>query len=116
MDWKLGGLILVAALATASAPSHAQVTTGATLVQWEDEDNPMLTGWIKGAAEAWQGAYYASGERLPNWCLPDGKVTVGQVQAVVMKYTRASPEKWHQPATLLVAQALIDSFPCERTE
>ena len=116
MDWKLGGLSLIALLlaASASEPCVAQVTTGATLVEWEDEDNPMLLGWIKGSAETWQGAYYASGEQLQRWCIPDNSVSVGQVQAIVMKHTRAAPEKWHFPASLLVAQALIEAFPCPK--
>lgn len=39
-------------------------------------------------------------------------VTVGQVSAVVAKFLTANPERWSEPAFLLVEEALTKAFPC----
>ena len=41
------------------------------------------------------------------------KVTVGQHCAVVAKYLKANPEKWHQSALSLILEALFEAFPSE---
>ena len=38
-------------------------------------------------------------------------VTIGQLCAVVTKYLKANPEKWHQSALKLVLDALQEAFP-----
>ncbi len=42
---------------------------------------------------------------------PFAEVTVAQVCAVVAKYLKENPEKWNQPAHLLVIEALKKAFP-----
>jgi len=39
------------------------------------------------------------------------QITVGQIWAVVAKYLKDNPEKWSQPASLLVMEALRKAFP-----
>ena len=41
------------------------------------------------------------------------KATHGQLCAVVAKYLKANPEKWHAPAVYLVLMALQEAFPPE---
>jgi hypothetical protein len=51
----------------------------------------------------WDGGWTA--------CVPEG-VEAGQLTAVVKKWLRAHPEKWHVHASGLVARAFEDAFPC----
>lgn len=48
---------------------------------------------------------------FPTHCFPSG-VTYGQLVKVVMKYLEEHPEKLNGSATLLIAQALHEAFPC----
>ena len=41
------------------------------------------------------------------------KATHGQYFAVVAKFLKANPEKWHQSAMILVVDALLEAFPLE---
>lgn len=43
----------------------------------------------------------------------EGK-SVGQLCAVVAKYLKANPEKWHKPAVGLVIEAFREAFPKEQ--
>ena len=51
----------------------------------------------------WDGGWTA--------CVPEG-VEAGQLTAVVKKWLRAHPEKWHVHASGLVARAFQEAFPC----
>lgn len=46
---------------------------------------------------------------------PDG-VTVGQICAAVSQYLKSHPERWHEPANLLVVKALRESFSLNKFE
>jgi Rap1a immunity proteins len=46
-----------------------------------------------------------------NLCI-SGSPTGGQVGTIVAKYLNEHPEEWNRPASLLVARALRQAFPC----
>jgi Rap1a immunity proteins len=45
-------------------------------------------------------------------CIADGKVPVGQLARIVVKWLRDHPERLHEPRSGLVLEALRDAFPC----
>jgi len=47
------------------------------------------------------------------FCIPKD-VIAGQLEAIVIKYVRASPEYWNQPAAQLIMNALHQAFPCKK--
>jgi len=68
--------------------------------------------------EAWKYLGYITGvydatEYLYN--TPD-KVTQRQLAAVVSKYLKNNPEKWNEPAALLVMNALQEAFPLKKSK
>jgi hypothetical protein len=50
--------------------------------------------------------------RLP-YCLPE-QVNNGQIIAVFVKYLKANPEQWHEPAAVLLVDSLSGAFPCHK--
>jgi len=48
-------------------------------------------------------------------CYPSN-VTLGQVNAIVIKYIENNPDKWNQNASFLVSNPLIKTFPCKKTK
>ena len=49
-----------------------------------------------------------------DFCIRTSGVTMGQSRAVVLRYLEIHPELRHQPAGLLVLQALMQAFPCHQ--
>lgn len=47
---------------------------------------------------------------VPLLRLPDG-ATSDQLMAVTKKYLEANPSKWHEPANILLVNALTEAFP-----
>jgi hypothetical protein len=45
-------------------------------------------------------------------CAGDGRVEVGQMIRILLKYIRDNPEKAHWPTAALFALAMKQSFPC----
>lgn len=66
-------------------------------------DSGLFQGMTLGVAES-NGANGV-------WC-PPPVAKYGQFWAVVAKYVKAHPEKWHERASQLVYNALIEAFPC----
>jgi hypothetical protein len=66
----------------------------------------LYQGFVAGAfdAYAWAGML----------CYPDQKVTLGQAEAIVSRYLKANPTKWHLPAVDLIQDALQSAFPCPK--
>ncbi len=60
-----------------------------------------FSGYVIGVYDATEGIVFAT----------QSNVTVGQINAVVGKYLKENPEKWNQPAHLLVIEALQKAFP-----
>jgi hypothetical protein len=57
----------------------------------------------------------AAGQRGPGiYCPPNEGMSVDQTRLIVEKYLRDHPEKLHQDAALLAAEAIIRAFPCTR--
>jgi len=89
---------------------------GNELLAYCEEENPgvwtgMCSGYIEGVMDAsgtlqnWKGF-------KPNFCIPNG-VTLGQVQAIVVKFLKENPELRHHTASGAVLNALFDAFPAE---
>ena len=62
-------------------------------------------GFVSGVTE--------TGNIYQSFCLGEN-VSVAQSVAVVEKYLKEFPEKWNQPAHILVIDALKKAFPCGR--
>ena len=46
-------------------------------------------------------------------CYPKN-VTLGQVNAIVIKYIENNPDKWNQSANYLISAPLMKIFPCKK--
>jgi Rap1a immunity proteins len=64
-------------------------------------------GYVAGVADSY--------EVLGVVCVPS-KVTLGQLQDVVLKYLDAHPEGRHNIAASLVLKALTEAFPCGKAK
>ena len=45
-------------------------------------------------------------------CPKSNNVTIGQVTEIVAKFLKNNPERWDEPATDLVRDALVKAMPC----
>ncbi|GAA0221535.1 hypothetical protein GCM10009125_08290 [Castellaniella daejeonensis] len=105
-------------LALFCAIASASFIDGYQLKKWSDasdrvarnskeisdiHDEAFLIGYIAGASDVGDGLTFCS---PPN-------AKLGQLMGVVRKYLLANPEKWNQPAGLLVLEALKQAFPCK---
>jgi hypothetical protein len=61
------------------------------------------TGYVRAVSEALAVARHA--------CYPPD-VTPQQMNAIVLKYIAANPEKWNRQAISLAATAISEAFPC----
>jgi hypothetical protein len=51
--------------------------------------------------------------KCPNTCA-ESNVTMPQIWAVVSKFLKENPERWNEPAGILVTEAFQEAFPCNR--
>jgi len=51
-------------------------------------------------------------ETCPNVCPKGGMITRVKIRAIVTKYLKENPERWHEDAATLVVEALQKAFPC----
>ena len=99
---------LVIAFATLCRPAMASTTLytdGSDLVEWFDDDEKFFYEtlrftYVRGVADTLNKTYF---------CI-EGGVSVAQLAAIVERYLRENPEKWHEPAPALVARALATRF------
>ena len=108
-------LVGFAMIALTSPRVLAGFYSGNTLVELMRESDKAKTSnrtavnWVKVRE---YGAYilgvYDATELEYN--TPEG-VTIGQIIAIVSKYLKNNPEKWTQPADILVKTALKEAFP-----
>jgi Ssp1 endopeptidase immunity protein Rap1a len=110
--------ILVSTVVVLMLARPAAATTGNELKAWMNEGEAVeaarpgakllkagqYMGYVAGVGEALDGL---------AWCSRPG-VTLGQTMDVVSKYLRDNPEKLHEPAGLLVLNALGNAFPCKK--
>jgi len=66
-----------------------------------DVDITMSRGYVAGIQDSFNGGEF----------LVPPKVKMSQASAVVHKYLKAHPEKWHEAAWVLVVEALKDAYP-----
>jgi len=69
-------------------------------------------GYLQGVQDAHQTFQGWGDLNEPSYCMPDG-VTVGQAQAIVVKYLKENPEDLHHRASGLVLNAFEEAFPGE---
>ncbi len=67
-------------------------------------DYGLFIGYINGVSEALSGL---------SVCIPSGS-TYDQSYAVVAKYLKDNPEKWHLSPFRLTSFALKEAFPCQK--
>jgi hypothetical protein len=68
-------------------------------------NNGVFTGYVVGVIDA---------NRL-NPKHPVGGAKVNELCAIVAKYLKNNPEKWHLSGAVLVAEAINDAFPVKPT-
>ena len=69
------------------------------------QEGALAVGYVIGIVDGFEAAQLL--------CVPD-KVTVEQVIAMVQKTLKESPDKWNQPADVLVLQALKPAWTCKK--
>lgn len=97
-------------LAFAGAAQASGSLVGTMLeAQYQDgEPNAYALGFTYGV---WLGLEAAWKPEESLICAPE-KATASQAAAIVGKYLRDHPEKWHESAEFLVGSALIAAWPC----
>jgi hypothetical protein len=115
LKWIVPALLLMyVAMSAHEAQAQTAFTTGNQLVsrmqEYEKNDKEegsssyfnsgLFVGFVDGVHDATHSKY----------SLHRG-VTVGQLCAVVSKYLKEHPERWSEPASLLVIDALEKAFP-----
>jgi hypothetical protein len=76
-------------------------------------DTGMCTGLILGSSQGLVVGFNFTGATL--FCKPNN-VTNSQYIKIVAKYLNSYPEELHKPVAVLVADALIQAFPCKGAE
>lgn len=68
------------------------------------QEGALAVGYVIGILDGLEGAQLM--------CVPD-KVTIDQVIAMVQKTLKENPDKWNQPADVLVLQA-VKAWTCKK--
>lgn len=67
--------------------------------------------YIHGLIDGMQfGRFFAK-----EYCPPKAGLSVDQAQLVITKYLRGHPEHLHEDAGTLAGPALLDAFPCKKS-
>ncbi|MEO0637651.1 MAG: Rap1a/Tai family immunity protein [Pseudomonadota bacterium] len=121
---------MLAALVGAKASDASTRTAESLLIVCSNENDlgwvAGCEGYIFGSVETWieaSGAasvlwLWSSGEKervrktVVGFCIPT-RMSVKQLTQIVVKYIKANPEEWHEPASYMVREALSNTFPCE---
>lgn len=77
------------------------------------KDAPLCVGFMVGVIDAMEAAQ-AVGATLAGWhaCFPNGHIDVDQAQAVAMRFFHEHQDLRKLPASILVAMAEAQAFPC----
>ena len=106
-------------------PVRADIVDGRTLMVWADEYQKVRAGtgnelsqinvrrfqiYVLGVHDAYTGRL---NDPLGNtlFCSPDG-ATARQISEAVFRYLQRNPELQFESGSVLVASALIETFPC----
>ncbi|NYT36641.1 hypothetical protein ERD78_07140 [Allopusillimonas soli] len=105
---KIPPLVIVAACLF---PSASWARTGNELLSTcQDEYSHMFCmGYVVGSLETW----YTS--NTARFCIPEN-VTQGQLTDITIKYLKNNPESRNLEASLFVASAISEAFPCQQTQ
>ncbi len=112
-------LLAGALLALFAGQANAQIFSGNDLVEDMREvdkyerGHPNLNGVAIGFYQGFVAATFDAYDWAGMLCT-SGQVTLGQAMAVVSRYLKAHPTKWHLPAVELVRKALQSAFPCPK--
>jgi hypothetical protein len=98
--------------------SHASFYDGNRLMQWAEADDRITAGKasIEDLANSSRLYGYVTGVhdgRKDFYCRPS-KVSSGQVVALVKQFLAQHPDKWREPAEVIVGTALTSAFPCPK--
>jgi hypothetical protein len=74
----------------------------------------FTTGFCIGFIKAWMDMSGPMMRASNTACWPGDGVSLGQIRAVVIRYTKRHPELWHEPAPAVIVRANADAFPCAR--
>ena len=101
-----------AAVALACLPASAETATAFYSALWNEcsGDNTFQSGLCMGFVAGISDAMSIAAIKA---CFPPG-VTAGQTADVVKRFLGQHPERRHEAAAGLVAQALSEAFPCKQ--
>lgn len=99
---------LILASALVYGPAHAEFYSGNELLQRLQSDSniekAVALGFVGGVSDAWDRILF---------CPPEG-ATVGQARDIALRYLVINPAKRHNAAAGLVADALMEAWPCQQ--
>ena len=99
-------LAITAVLVCGSA--HAQFYSGNEILRRMQSDSVVdkmiALGFVAGVSDAWEHIMF---------CPPEGSTT-GQTRDIALRYLLLNPSQRHKPAAELVADALMEVWPCAR--
>jgi hypothetical protein len=102
------GLMLAATLAM---PSSVKGADGNELMKWAVEHEKDQITTTDSAYQAGRFLGYVTGVWEMSSVFSPPNVTNGQLCAVVIKYLRAHPEKWNEPGSSIVIDAIREAWP-----
>lgn len=109
---------LLAMLAMWPQLGWAAFLTGNKLLEFCESDNDVEWGQCMGfiaSSEETHETLVVRGNLPPQMCVPS-EATLGQLQKVVLKYSKEHPEALHLAAGIIVLYALVEAFPCHRLD
>lgn len=106
MGWGCSAQAQSSQTSTNSGNDLLSVCTDNGDLQW------LCHGFISGVSATNRLHSEISSDRT-LYCMP-GAVTNGQMEAVVLAYLKAHPEKRHYSAASLTTSAFMEAFPCPR--
>ncbi len=101
------------ALGILTGVASADALTGIELQTACNVQAPDCIAFVMGMTQGvrYGQAYSQQGYKI---CVPDD-ATAGQLEQVVQKYLREHPEKLHESAGSLSAEAIYAAFPCRNS-
>ena len=75
----------------------------------------MCVAYIHGFLDGLVIGRVAGEQNPPVLCPPKDGIEVDQGRLIIEKYLRDHPERLHEEAGLLAAAAMLDAFPCRKS-
>lgn len=122
-------LMIAAATVLTSPPVRADFVDGDVLAEWAKEYQRARAGigssvshiyvrrfqiYVMGIHDAYGSLLVTSGS-VPIFCTP-GYLTVTQLSESVARFLENHPERKHEAGSILVAAALAEAFPCDKSQ